>query len=207
MANKNITKAELEAKIAQLEALLAAKDNAAPQVTTAPVSAPQVVITTPNTDVTVVYCSDSLGYAKVSNMELNFTRYGEKFTMPRYQFDELVGKYRSWFDRGVLAVSADNVDIAASKGVRTDKELQLTPDKLASVGKMTADQLEKLWNSITIDSHKEALVLYYKRNFIEGNAGFRDRAKVDLMNRLTNGGFDRESDELSGRYKISPTVM
>ena len=82
---------------------------------------PQVTITAPSTDVAVVYCSESLGCAKISNMELNFTRYGEEFLLPRAQFDELVGKYRSWFDRGVLAVSSKYADIAAAKQLPIDK--------------------------------------------------------------------------------------
>ncbi|MBO7732389.1 MAG: hypothetical protein J6S67_07545 [Methanobrevibacter sp.] len=200
------TKADLEAQIAELQAqLLAAQQQIAQQIPVA--TAPTVTVSAPNTDVSVVYCSDSLGFAKISNMELHFNRYGEEFVMSRTQFDELVGKYRKWFDRGVLAVSYRNVDVAAAKGLKTDKEMFLDAKKLESIGVMSAGQLEMLWNSLENHTQKESVVSYYKRKFIEGANGFVNREKVDLLNRLTDGGFRREQDEISGRYKIDKTVM
>ena len=209
---KTLTKAELEALVAELQAQVAALSNGAvAETVSAPAEPVQPSIvpvsSTPSTDVTVVYCSDSMGYAKISNAEFHFNRFGEEFILNRYQFDELVGKYRHWFDDGRLAVSSRNMDVAIAKGVRTDKEYNLTYAKLSSMGKMNTTQLENLWNSCDCDKQKQSIVTFYKRKFIEGDIGYTDRAKVDLMNRLTNGGFNRESDELSGRYKIAPTEM
>lgn len=200
-AKKGPTKAELEAQIELLKAQLAlAQQNAA-----APAPAPAPTLAT--SDVAVVYCSDSLGYAKISNMELYFTRYGEEFVMSRVQFDELVGKYRSWFDRGVLTVSYRNADVASAKGLRTDREVALDAETLESIGRMTAAQLESLWNRINLPAQKDSIVCFYKRKFVDGDAAYRNREKVDLLNRLTDGGFKREQDELSGRYKVDTTTM
>ena len=197
---KGPTKAELEEQIARLQAQLAAQ-NSVPQMTQ------PITFTLPVNEVTVVYCSDSLGHAAISNMELNFNKYGEEFIMTRIQFDELVGKYRSWFDAGILTVSSKNVDVAAAKGLKTDAEVRLSASKLNSIGKMSSTQLEELWNGLDLPSYKESVVSFYKRKFIEGDPDFVNREKVDLLNRLTNGGFRREQDELSGRYKINPTEM
>ena len=197
---KGPTKAELEEQIARLQAQLAAQ-NSVPQMTQ------PITFTLPVNEVTVVYCSDSLGHAAISNMELNFNKYGEEFIMARTQFDELVGKYRSWFDAGILTVSSKNVDVAAAKGLKTDAEVRLSASKLNSIGKMSSTQLEELWNSLDMPSYKESVVSFYKRKFIEGDPDFVNREKVDLLNRLTNGGFRREQDELGGRYKINPTEM
>lgn len=198
------TKADLEAKIAELQALLDRATAAVATSNTVSVTAP---VAASSNDVTLVYCSDSLGYAKVSNMEINCTRYGEEFVMNRSQFDELVGKYRSWFDRGVFAVSYKNADVASAKGVFTDKELGLDVATLYAIGKMSARELENLWNGLKFANLKESVVCYYKRKFIEGDPAFQNREKIDLLNRLTDGGFKREQDELSGRYKIQPTEM
>lgn len=166
-----------------------------------------VTVEVPSTDVTVVYCSESIGYAKISNMELNFNRYGEEFVLSRNQFDELVGKYRGWFDRGVLAVSYKNTDVAIAKGVMTDKEIGLSPEQLNSIGRMSTWELEDLWNKTTLDNLRESIVYFYKRKIIEQDPMFTNREKIDLMNRLTAGGFNREQDELNGRFKITPTEM
>lgn len=207
---QNMTKAELAARLLELEAKLAEQEQGQSQQAPAqtPIQGiPNVTFTVPSTDVNVVYCSDSLGYAKISNMELHFNKYGEEFTLSRSQFDELVGKYRSWFDSGILAVSYKNVDVAAAKGLRTDRDNILDASILNKIGTMSAQEIESLWDELDLPAQKESIVSYYKHKFIEGDPNFVNREKVDLLNRLTKGGFRREQDELSGRYKIAPTEM
>ncbi|MBO7696982.1 MAG: hypothetical protein J6T10_30500 [Methanobrevibacter sp.] len=210
--NSKSTKAEMEAYIAELEAKLKSKNKEeikeTQEVQKEIVVQPRYVEVQKNRDdVTLVYCSDSLGYAKISNMELNFTRFGEQFQIPRYQFDELVGKYRSWFDRGILAVGSDCVDIAVAKGIPTVDEFALDSKKLNAIGNMSSTEIEDLWNHTTRIEHKRSIVTFVKRKFIDGDPKYHNREKIDLFNRLTNGGFNREQDELSGRYKIHPTEM
>lgn len=159
---------------------------------------PNIVVSAPTNDVTLVYMSDSPGFISAKNVELNCTRAGEEFVLPRSDFDAIVGKYRHWFDDGILAVSYKNVDVAAAKGLKTDKEYALTPEKLNRMGKMSLAELEKFWNEVTADAQRMSIVTCFKRKFIEGiEAGYRDRAKIDLLNRLTDGGFNREALELS----------
>ena len=67
--------------------------------------------------------------------------------------------------------------------------------------------LPELAESVGLILKRKSIVSFIKRKFIENVKEYRDRAKIDLMNRLTDGGFQRESDELSGRYKIAPTSM
>jgi len=172
------------------------------------------VVTTPtavnsNSDVSLVYMSDSLGVIRYGNgIELNCTRFGEEFVITRSAFDEIVGRYRKWFDAGMLAVSYKNVDVAAAKGVRTDKEYALSAEKLHDLGKISVQDIEKLWEENPTEAHRLSIVTYFKRKFIEGKeSGFRDRSRVDCLNRLTNGGFAQESRELGGDYKIRPTNM
>lgn len=166
-------------------------------------AAPAVNIVTPSTDVTLVYCSDSMGYLKTSHVELKFNRWGEKFTLSRSQFDEVVGMYRSWFDAGILAVSGDTeegIKVAADKGIKTSNELNMDASTLDKLGSMGIDEVEKLWNEQKFDEHKQSIATYIKRKFIEGDKAYERRDLIDLMNRLTNGGFRREQDELDGRY-------
>lgn len=200
--NNKSTKADMEAYIAELEARLAEVEKASTSVQN-----PMPIRTKTTDDVTLVYCSDSLGYAKISNMEFNFTRFGEEFRVPRYQFDELVGKYRSWFDRGIFAVSSEDIGVAVSKGIPTVDDFALDAKTLMSVGNMSVQEIEALWNSLEKHEHKMSLVTFVKRKFIENDPKYRNREKIDLFNRLTNGGFAREQDELNGRIKINQTDM
>ena len=202
--NSKSTKADLEAYIAELEAQLQEAKANKPVNTENHYASPRPKM---SDHVTLVYCSDSLGYAKISNMEFNFTRFGEQFMVPRYQFDELVGKYRSWFDRGVLAVSSEDVDVAVSKGIPTVDDFAVDYKKLSSIGNMSVSEIEKMWNDCEKIEHKRSMVTFVKRKFVEKDPKYRNREKIDLFNRLTDGGFSREQDELSGRYKINQTDM
>lgn len=202
--NSKSTKAELEAYIAELEAKLQSQSSQ-PAVET--VKEP-VIIEKKNKDyVTLVYCSDSMGYAKVSNMEFNFTQYGEKYRVPIYVFDELVGKYRSWFNEGIFAVSADDLDIAVEKGIPTVDDFALSAQELNKLGNMSVDEIKALWEKTNKLEHRKSMASFVKRKFIEGDMKYRNREKIDLFNRLTDGGFKREQKELDGDYKIEPTDM
>ena len=73
---------------------------------------------------------------------------------------------------------------------------------------MSPTEIENLWNGLEKDKHRRAVVLHFKRKYIENEEpGYRDRARIDMLDRLTNGGFKREREELYGNYKINPTVM
>lgn len=207
MANK--TRAELEAEIAELKRMIAERDLAAENASTprpATPAASSVYVNAPSTDVVVVYTSHSMGHMEGSQFSLDAQVYGEEFTLSRQQFDELVGKYRRWFEKGVLAVSYRNADVAAAKDLPIDKDNGLTVKELHSLGKMTPDQIEKLWNKVKLHSLHETMVHYFKDQYLAGTEGFRDVARVDAMNRLTNGGFDSEVQAVRGRAeKLHPT--
>lgn len=169
--------------------------------------AAQPVYSATTSDVTLVYASTSPGYLFVegSGLSLHCTKYGETFSLSRSQLDALVGKYRAWFEQGILALADKDSAVAAEKGVYTFSQLKLGTETLARLGSMSAGDLESLWNSLTMDSQKESLVLFYKQKFIEGAAGYKDRSKIDMLNRLTNNGFSRESIEASGMdLKLRP---
>lgn len=159
-------------------------------------------------EVTIVYLSDNPGVInRVPNLELECSYYGETFTLPRYQFDALVGKYRHWFQQGILAVSRDNLDVAATKGLPTEDEFYLKPSMLAKMGKMSVNELRQMWDKCVNDNERLSIVFYFKRKFIEGkDPAFRDPEKVLLLNQLTNQGLKREALEISGAsLKISQT--
>ena len=149
-------------------------------------------------EVTLVYLSESLGVVSIDGLTLNCSRYGEQFQVSRIQFDQIVGKYRKWFDDGILAVGDNCVDVAAAKDIKTESEYVLNAKILNSIGKMSASELSKLWDKLTTPEERNSVVLHVKHKLIEGDPVYKDREKIDLLNRLTNGGFTREQIELSG---------
>ena len=194
-------KKDSDERIAELERRLEEKESRMSAMPVHPASAG-------SGDVTVVYLSDAPGVInRVPNLELRCGTYGEEFTLPRAQFDQLVGLYRPWFDKGILAVSRDNLDVAARKGLRTQDEFALKPSQLKRIGTMPIPELRALWDSCVNDNERLCIVMYYKRKFIEGKEpGFREAERVLLMNTLTKQGLKREAIEISGAsLKIGPT--
>lgn len=196
-------------KLQQNMALMAEQMNAMKSSSQA--VAPNIVVQAPSNEVTLVYLSDSLGHISVPGfgIELDCTQYGESFRMSRSQFDAIVGKYRHWFLDGRLAAgdTERDIQVAAEKGIKTAGEYNLNATKLNRLGKMSANEIEELWNSTTTDEEKKSIVLFFKRKFIENKEeGYRNRERIDCLNRLTNNGFAREAVEASGfNTKILPT--
>lgn len=210
---KKQLEAELEAARAELENLknqmnktAEAEKVEAPAPAVQTVVQPQVVYAAPvNTDVTLVYTSDSLGVVNYTNGSLSCTRYGEEFILPRYSFDEIVGKYRSWFDKGILAVSDKDVEVARAKGIPTVLENGgLTYTKLNKMGEMSPTEIEALWNSVSREGLKISIVSFFKRKYEEGAPGFDDMARIDTLDRLSGGGMEAIRSQARGKNYIPP---
>ena len=188
---------ESDRKIAELEEQL--KVEKASKVAVAPNATDSV---------SIVYLCDYDGVInRVPGINLVFHSYGDTVTVSRSQFDAIVGEYRHWFDKGILAVHHRNIEVAAEKGLRTEDEYALSPRLLSRIGTMPVEELKKLWGDCKTDTERLSIVSYYKRKFIEGKEpGFRETDRVVMMNALTQQGLKREAVEISGAsLKIAPT--
>ena len=50
-------------------------------------------------------------YMKLSSTEVIFRKFGEERTLSFQAFQELVGKYRKWFDMGIISIAAGYEDL------------------------------------------------------------------------------------------------
>lgn len=159
---------------------------------------------------TIVYTSVSPGYIGIPNAGISFkcTKYGETFSVSRHQLDAIVGQYRKWFDDGRLALADKDAGVAKEKGIPTVGSFFLTRDTLANLGKLSTTELQNLWNKITLPEQRESLVHYYKQKYMEGDPEFKNREKIELLNRLTENGFASEAREVSGYgTKLTPKIF
>lgn len=161
-----------------------------------------------SSDVKIVWlCSYDGVLNKVPGINLVCHYYGETFTLSRPQFDSIVGEYRRWFDKGMLAVHHSNLDVAAEKGLKTEDEYALSAKKLEKLGTMSPSDIRKLWEECDNDAQRLSIVSFYKRKFMEGKEnGYRNSDRILELNKLTNQGLKREAIEISGAsLKITPT--
>lgn len=202
-------KAKVDADMAEYKASLEA-DYAKKKAELRPAS-------TANDNVKIVWlCAYDGVMNKVPGITLSCHKYGETFTLSRQQFDAIVGEYHHWFDKGMLAVHHDNIDVAAEKGLKTEDEYALSAKKLERLGSMSPADIRKLWEECganvdrdVANAQRLSIVSFYKRKFLEGKEpGYRDSDRVLELNKLTKQGLKREAVEISGAsLKIEMTDL
>lgn len=121
---------------------------------------------------------------------LDFRTFGEEHTFTVQQAEELASKYRSWFDLGIFAFGADADDLAKRLNLRTVTQYSFAgSDFLSRLPELDLYQLKELWDKMG-QGHKEFLIEYFKRKILEKDPAFDDIDKIELLNRLSNGGME-----------------
>ena len=112
------------------------------------------------------------------------------------QFEELVGKYRSWFDRGIIAVGAGSEYYAKRNNLKMASESLIDSDFIRKLGTMPMSDVQDIYEKVC-DGQKDFIVSYWKRKFIEKVPEFRDLRKLQILNGFTNNSFEYEILELT----------
>lgn len=121
---------------------------------------------------------------------LDFRTFGEEHTFTVQQAEELASKYRSWFDLGIFAFGADADDLAKRLNLRTVTQYSFAgSDFLSRLPELDLYQLKELWDKMG-QGHKEFLIEYFKRKILAKDPSFDDIDKIELLNRLSNGGME-----------------
>lgn len=143
-----------------------------------------------NTKITIVHMVERVypctTYIQLSNLVISLAHFGEERTLTLQQFEELVSKYRSWFDLGMIAVAAGYEEIAQRYGVNTNKRYPIKSEFIQSLGSISMNQLEDVFSRLPI-AGQESIVSYWNRQARQGEAGFRDIRKLETLNRLSGG--------------------
>lgn len=132
----------------------------------------------------------------LSNYSIDMAAFGETRTLTVQQFEELVGKYRSWFDRGIIAVGAGSEYYAKRNNLKMASESLINSDFIRKLGTMPMSDVQDIYEKVC-DGQKDFIVSYWKRKFIEKVPEFRDLRKLQILNGFTNNSFEYEILELT----------
>lgn len=132
----------------------------------------------------------------LSNYSIDMAAFGETRTLTVQQFEELVGKYRSWFDRGIIAVGAGSEYYAKRNNLKMASESLIDSDFIRKLGTMPMSDVQDIYEKVC-DGQKDFIVSYWKRKFIEKVPEFRDLRKLQILNGFTNNSFEYEILELT----------
>lgn len=155
-----------------------------------------------NDDVTIVHLYDNAPgittHIDLSNYSIDMAAFGETRTLTVQQFEELVGKYRSWFERGIIAVGAGSEYYARRNNLKMASESLVNSDFIRRLGTMPMTEVQDIYEKVC-DGQKDFIVSYWKRKFIEKVPEFRDLKKLQILNGFTNDAFKYELVELTSK--------
>lgn len=143
-------------------------------------------------------------HIELSNTTIDMSAFGEERILDRRQCEEIAGKYRKFFERGIIAFGADGEELASRFGLKSLKDysyINKNKDFVKQLGRLSTIELENLWNKLA-EGHKKFIIEYFKRKIVENDPAFKDIHKVELLNRLSGGAmsgttldFQREAEE------------
>ena len=155
-----------------------------------------------NDEVTIVHLFDNAPgittHIQLSNYAIDMGAFGETRTLTVQQFEELVGKYRSWFDRGIIAVGAGSEYYARRNNLKVASESLVDSDFIRRLGTMPMTEVQDIYEKVC-EGQKDFIVSYWKRKFIEKVPEFRDLRKLQILNGFTNDAFKYELVELTSK--------
>ena len=178
--------------------------NSTPAVTGIPNS-----LTQEATLIHLVECAPGLTtHIELSNTTIDMSAFGEERILDRRQCEEIAGKYRKFFEKGIIAFGTDGEELASRFGLKSIKDysyLYKNKDFVKQLGGLKLIELENLWNKLG-EGHKKFIIEYFKRKIVENNPAFKDVHKVELLNRLSGGAmsgttldFQREAEEAAAK--------
>ena len=101
-----------------------------------------------NDEVTIVHLFDNAPgittHIQLSNYAIDMGAFGETRTLTVQQFEELVGKYRSWFDRGIIAVGAGSEYYAKRNNLKMASESLIDSDFISKLGTMPMSDVQDI---------------------------------------------------------------
>lgn len=126
-------------------------------------------------------------HIKLSNLVINMTSFGEERTLTLSQFEELVGMYRSWFEQGIIAPGAGLENLASRYGLKTVKDYNISKEFITKLGIMNIYELEAFFTKLG-EGHRQFILEYWQRRVIAKDPAFKDVHKIEMLNRVSNGG-------------------
>ena len=129
-------------------------------------------------------------YMELSNLVVKLSKFGEERILTLQQFEEMVGKYRSWFDKGLISVAAGYEDVAQRYGLKTATDYPIDSEFIYHLGNANMADIEEIYPKLP-EAGKDFILSYWNRKVIEGDPNFKDRRKIETLDRLSNGAMSQ----------------
>lgn len=146
-------------------------------------------IKTLDDEVTIVNNQFSTIRGEFPTWKLSLSEFGQKYTISRRQFQELVNNKRGWFRKQYIVLDAKHLDLAEENGVDaidlTSKKFIHSKD-IKRFETMTDREIEEYYNDLS-EPMKKTFATYFFNKCCEKDSNFFVLSKMNTVNRLIGG--------------------
>ena len=121
--------------------------------------------------------------------KLSLTRYGQKYTLTRRQFQELVNTKRAWFRKQYIVLDPKHIDLALENDIPvmdTSSNAFINPKDIAKFGDMSDVEIKAYYDGLS-DPMKKSFANYFFNKCCEKDPKFYTVAKMNTINMLIGG--------------------
>ena len=121
--------------------------------------------------------------------KLSLTRYGQKYTLTRRQFQELVNTKRAWFRKQYIVLDPKHIDLAIENDIPVmdiSSNVFINPKDIAKFGDMSDAEIKAYYDKLS-DPMKKSFVNYFFNKCCEKDPKFYTVAKMNTVNMLIGG--------------------
>lgn len=121
--------------------------------------------------------------------KLSLTRYGQKYTLTRRQFQELVNTKRAWFRKQYIVLDPKHIDLAIENDIPVmdiSSNIFINPKDIAKFGDMSDAEIKAYYDKLS-DPMKKSFVNYFFNKCCEKDPKFYTVAKMNTVNMLIGG--------------------
>lgn len=136
-------------------------------------------------------------HIELSNMTIDFVSFGETRVLPRMVFEELVGKYREWFRRGIIAPGPEAGDVAKLYDLKVSTQMGIDASAIKKIPKMSVYELEDFYEKLG-QTHRDFILEMFRRGCAENKPDFKNIHKIEMLNRVSGGALD----SVLGDFKV-----
>ena len=172
----------------------------------APVAQALVSAGSLNDEVTLVHLIENAPglttHIELSNITMDLSAFGEERTLDRRQAEEISGKYRKWFEKGIIAFGANGDELASKFGLKSVNDYSyINKNFVKQLGSLSLLELENLYKKVG-DGHKKFIISYFKRKIVEGDPAFKDVHKIEMLNRVSGGAMSGTTLDLQREAEV-----
>ena len=136
-------------------------------------------------------------YIKLTDTQRSLRKMGQVCTFTPEQFEELEGKYRRFFDKGIIALGAEHMDLAEMYDLPiydAKTKAQYNSDILKKVVNYNYEQLSNFYNNLS-KNNQNAFLQYWLGKVYDKEEGYYDVEKMHWL------------ETISGTRAFSPIII